>query len=461
MRRKLLAEAPGILDPATSRIAVISNLYGDGMQGMLCNLLYNPQVRHLIAIGNEVAGPTCHEIEQFLADGLEDARQLGRPVWRIVGTNRIFEPIAEFDADTLRDELTFQYLGRIGSPGLTQRLTAYLEKLPHGPRVRGRIDARLPDFDPDDHVFLPSEPGGHQVIRERPLDAWRELVVRCMRFGHPTPVGDGTRLELLDVKVVITEPAPEPADELAEYGFSAEDFADYQRKILDPVMPEQQPYSYGNRLRGHFAVPSGGTDTLAAVIQALRRSPATRRAYISLWDDTTDLPSGTDGDDPATPCLATIFFRVYDDRLHVSATYRAHNLLKAWLQNVYGLMAIQRHVATGAILEPGSITVLSHTIGIDPTKPRFALANTIADRRQAEGYRYDPHGHFAVTVDPDDGLIIAEHRFEGMVLKRYRAKTAKEITRLVDADRAVSLVSHALWLAGELAAAERELKGRL
>src|SRR5215475_13172870 len=70
--------APGLLDADRSRLAVVSNLYGDGMYAMFCNMLFNPQIRHLIAVGEDLGLPTCSEIESFLAHGLEDISMLGR-----------------------------------------------------------------------------------------------------------------------------------------------------------------------------------------------------------------------------------------------------------------------------------------------------------------------------------------------------------------------------------------------
>jgi hypothetical protein len=464
--KKLQAEAPAVLDAGSSRVAVMANLYGDGMLQMFCNLLLNPQVRHLVAFGQRLDQPTCDEIEAFLQRGLEDAVLLGRPVKRIPGTDRVFQEVPGFDEDRLRAR-TFHYLGGLSSTGLADRLQERLRSLPRCDDPGERLEVEIPAVDASAFRFAPSEPAGHEVIRRRPLECWRELVVRAMRFGRPTAVGDGIRLELLNAKVVITEPVEEPADRLAKAGFSAEAFSEYQRKILDPVVPENVAYTYGNRLRSYFRDPDGNPDALATAIRALCATPGTRRAYISLWDTATDLPSGS-LDNAATPCLTTLFFRHDGERLHLTATYRSHNLLTAWLQNVYGLIAIQRHIAEGVGMELGTITVVSHALGINPESPRFPLAQGIAeawdndDDRDPETDKYvlreDPNGHFEVSLDRDRGLIVAEHRFGGLVLKRYEGRRAVEIERQVAADMAVSVVSHAMWLGRELTRHEQLLR---
>ena len=465
VRRKLEQISPDILDPAASRVAVVANLYGDGLHAMLCNLLYNPQVRHLIAIGQDMGQSTCADIEAFLRDGLEDSVVMGRRVERIRGTDRILPRAPGFDADRLRQTVSFRYLGRLSRPELAGELTDCLDDLPRDDAgVADRLRVDVATGVPDDYEYRPSEVAAHQVVRRRPLDCWQELVVRAARFGRPVELAGGPRLELLNARAVITDPAPDPPEALAELGFDAARFERYQRAVVDPVLPEGISYTYGHRLRAYFDQPGGGGDSLAAAADVLRRDPESRRAFVSLWDTSADLP-GTTGD---TPCLATLFFRRADGRLSLTATYRAHNLLTAWLENVYGLMAVQRWVAARAGMEPGQITVISHSLGIDPRSPRYELARTIADGwtrdddvdRAAGKYelREDPNGYFVVSADSDRGVIVAEHRFAGVLVKRYEAERAVTIEQQVAADMAVTLVSHALWLGRELTAREIALR---
>jgi len=223
-------------------------------------------------------------------------------------------------------------------------------------------------------------------------------------------------------------------------------------------------------------------DTLSAAIDRLRANPETRHAYVSLWDNALDLAGERNGEagdstgatrDPAegagSPCLTTLFFRGIGDELSLSATYRAHNLLTAWLRNVYGLMAIQRHVAERCGMEIGSITVVSHSLGIDPMSPRFGVARSLSegwrrdDDRDHETGKYslreDPHGYFVVSVDECGRRIVVEHRFGGVLVKRYSSRHADALANEISGDMAVSLVSHALWLGRELARSEAILNG--
>ncbi|WP_028065048.1 thymidylate synthase [Solirubrobacter soli] len=442
VERKLPSE---VLDPARSRIAVAANLYGDGMFAMFCNLLYNPQVRHLIALGADLDLPTCDEIDAFLRDGLEETELLGAPLRRVVGTSRTFPVTEGFDAERLRRRLSFRWLGKLSTPGLEETLLATLAELQVADGDEERVRVEIPPALPDDYAFAPSEVAGHQVIRRTPVEAWDELVERTLRFGHPVAVKGG-RLELLNAKVVITAPREDDEQALRERGFDLGALHAYQRRMFDPDLAGAD-YTYGNRLGEHF-----GLDTLDVAIERLRANEESRDAYISLWDTPYDLPG-----DHSNPCLVTLFFRRSQGALTLTATYRAHNLLTAWLLNVYGLLAIQRHVAAAVEMPIGPITVISHSLGADPASDRYPAAAARVGRPRG-GLDEDPNGYFVVSLDGDE--ILAEHRFEGALIKQYRSDRADRIAHAIAADMAVSLPSHGLWLGRELAAKEQLLRAR-
>lgn len=502
VRRKLAEIAPDALAPSRSRIAAIGNLYGDGMHAMLCNLLFNPQVRHLIAIGEDLGLPTCHELESLIADGLEDVELLGTPMKRIRGTSRVFPATPHFDESPLKQRLTFHRLGRLSGRSLKADLTRLLGELPHTPAgsLPPRIRVENATMQTPHIARRPSQIAAHHVERQTPLRCWEELVVRAMRFGAPAQLRKGLRLELLNARAVILQPGHDPPAALRARGFQLDDLTSYGERLLDPHLPEGISYTYGNRLRAHFGGGGGATggsasggsasggsagggrngaplDTLQAVIATLTQDPQSRHAYVSLWDNELDLPSSVadgrapaDRPAPSSPCLATLFFRRTQARtLSLTATCRSHNLLTAWLRNVYGLMAIQSHVAAGCQMPIGPITVISHSLGIDPASPRWQIAQSLAKSWRSDDevdvatgkrrLRQDPNGYFVVTVDREQRAIVAEHRHDGVLIKRYSGTRASGIAAEIAGDLAVSLPSHALWLGAELARKEALLHG--
>ncbi|CAI7977301.1 Thymidylat_synt domain-containing protein [Frankia sp. Hr75.2] len=460
--------SPNLLDPEQSRIAVISNLYGDGLHQMLCNLLYNPQIHHIVAVGESLGLPTASEIEALLERGVEETSILGSRVHRIQGTDRVFPITPNFDLEILRRRINFKYLGRFSDNGFGDAFIEHLRNLPKRPVSRAslRIRVEIPPALPGDYTYRPSDLMSHQVARASPLDCWEELVTRAVRFGRPVELRSGPRLELLNTRVVITNPTDDPEAALAEYGFSLKQFREYQRTMLDSTKPPDIDYTYGNRLAGYFSSGGTVTDSMKLAASQLIADPESRKAFISLWDTSRDLVPGT----ASTPCLVTIFLRRSGERLTLTATYRAHNLLTAWLQNAYGLMAIQKEVCRRTGMMAGKITVISHSLGIDPRSPRYGIAKAIAGKWTRDedldrdtgrhSLREDPNGYFMVTIDAAAGEIVAEHRFEGLLVKQYRGDKAVKIEREVIGDMAVSLVSHALWLGRELKTKEDLLSSK-
>ena len=149
----------------------------------------------------------------------------------------------------------------------------------------------------------------------------------------------------------------------------------------------------------------------------LKKDPEDRKAYITLWDNSEDLkaPSGH-------PCFVSLFFRKYEEKLTLTATFRTHNALDGWFQNFYGLMAIQKWVAKRVNMHIGPITVISHSISIDPRELDRAML--IIGKRPFK-VRLDPMGYFRITLDGKE--ILVEHRFEDVTLKEYRGKKAERL----------------------------------
>jgi thymidylate synthase len=217
----------------------------------------------------------------------------------------------------------------------------------------------------------------------------------------------------------------------------------YQEEILRGEMRHDETYNYGHRLRAYF-----GLDALAACAERLKEDPEDRKSYVALWNTSRDLTAKE-----GRPCLVSLFFRKFEGKLTLSATFRTHNAMDAWLLNLYGLMAIQAWVAERAGLPTGAIVVLSHSLGLDPRELDRALM--IIGKRPFK-VRLDPMGYFRVTLD--EGEIIVEHRFEDVTLKEYRGRTALSLQHQIARDRALSDLNHAIYLGRQLAKAELALK---
>jgi thymidylate synthase len=457
---KIVQEAGVDVSPETSRVSLATNLYGNGLAQMLRNLLWNPQIRHIVIVGKNLSG-SREWLLNFFEHGLEEVEFLGAKAHRIRNTTRTMD--AGVLAEHFPYKIQFTVLGDIGDAATKLGIAECFATLPPVvPNVGERIQ---PPPIPEPMVTrFPSEPRAHTFVRQTPMEAWSELIFRLYRFGHRTIVAkkgaEEGRVELQNVKIVVENPVEESDETLQRYGFGLEKFQGYQQRILDPVKPADLGYTYGNRLRGHFQHRGELVDSLAIAGDRLRAKPDSRHCYITLWDNSRDLPEGTD-----TPCFVSAFFRRFEGKLTLTATFRSHNAMEAWPENLYGLIAVQRFVSERCGIVPGAITVVSHSISIDV--PSLEKAKRVADRKESDevldvrgkwGPRMDPNGAFTTTFDRSSWELIVEHSFDGMKIHEYRGKSAEEIERQLARDVAISEISHALYVGREIARKEFEMK---
>lgn len=427
------------LDPRTSKIAVIGNLYGNGIPHLLRNLLYNPQIRDLVICGANRSG-SAEELIAFFESGLGETTHLGETVTRIKGTSRIID-----DKVTPADFATKPRITWLGefNQDTRQSLKSFIEDFQPGEwQDTGRIEVELPEVTVNHY---PSLPQNHNIVKETPLEAWRELIFRIVRFGHLVRLRKGERQELQNVRVVVAKPQIDSPDKLREYNFSLDDLKHYQHDMLLGPLPDDQTYTYGNRIREYF-----GFDALSKFAERLKANPQDRDCYLALWDSHGDI----DAED--APCLVSLFFRVYDEQLTLTATYRSHNALDAWLKNVYGLMRAQEIVSNETGIPIGPLTVISHSISVDPSKYDFAQRVS-----NSKGFNLDmdPNGQFMITVDTEAGEIVVQHLTnEGFTLKEYRSTKAERLQHELNRDCAISDINHAMYIGRQLSKAETYLR---
>lgn len=460
----VLTDAGVDLGPSSSRVAVIANLYGNGLPHMLRNLLHNPQIQHIIVCGKNLSG-SREWLINFFDQGLEEVSFLGNKVFQIVGTNRVID--GEVRPEHFAQKLNFKVFGDISADETKEGIKSLLGSLtPISSELLSRVE---PPVIPEPVVArFPSHPATHLIQRETPIEAWRELVFRLYRFGHRNTIrkssGHEERIELLNMHVVVDKPQEETAEALAKVGFILDKFKGYQERILDPALPGdaklvKKGYAYGWLLRtGMEETP---VDSLEIIAERMKEDQESRHCYATLWNNFRHLPSGE-----GCPCFVTAFFRKFDGKLTFTATFRAHNAMDAWLENFYGLMAIHRFVAERAGMEMGPLTVISHSISLDPSA--LERANLIAKDRMSDDdvdpntgkheLRLDEYGAFTVTFDRNTWELIVEHSYQGQKLGEYRGRTPEQIEVQLMRDLAISLPSHALYLGREMARKEQEMK---
>ncbi|MBN2150083.1 MAG: hypothetical protein JW839_01430 [Candidatus Lokiarchaeota archaeon] len=161
------------------------------------------------------------------------------------------------------------------------------------------------------------------------LDAWGKAVREVIAEGRPG-ADDGEPIhELLDLFLLVTDPAVEPSIAAADPQASAWMHANFTENR--PVPELGNAASYATRLRDYH-----GKDQVAGVVERLRAKPETKSATI-----TTLMP---DEDTSYVPCVSMLDFKLRDGTLILTATCRSLDFGKKALHNMAELADIGREV---------------------------------------------------------------------------------------------------------------------
>src|ERR1039457_1218703 len=244
------------LSPNTSPICVAGTLFGQGFRQFLRNLLNNPHIETLLVFGEDKSSSyelICNffnkGVEVFEADVhyiSKDKNLLITPC-RVIGTNYIMDNLvscAEFEVTP--------HIERFDGIEIADayQVKHFLQNYhPNTATSISRKKIELPDVEV---TTFPSNICSHTIVDKTPSDAWKRVVHSICRFGRRVQLKDKERIELLNLKVVVEEPAFEDNEVIKSCGFDPAECARYRKEILEPALPKDQPYTYGNRIRKYY-----------------------------------------------------------------------------------------------------------------------------------------------------------------------------------------------------------------
>ncbi|RLB84139.1 MAG: hypothetical protein DRH24_06000 [Deltaproteobacteria bacterium] len=446
----------------SSPIAVIGNLRGNGFPHLIRNLLYNPQITLLACCGRNRYG-SLEDLISFFSKGVEQVEESSPyhlngqtiPAARIRGRTRMIDTLVKPEDFDPKPEIT--YLGELRDSQSLENTKKYFSEISCGlhPSKSNNLSrppaAAHPKKIPLPKVCVNTFPCNSKafiISKKDVVQAWEEVIFILYRFGRTVHLSKGGRKELQNVKVIVEQPVSSPDQRLFKYWFKEDKIKLYQKDILSGEEPADDSYTYGHRLRSYF-----GIDGLAKVAERLLKDNEDRKCFIALWDTGNDLRG------KSTPCLVSLFFRYYEKKLTLTAAYRTHNAIDAWIYNFYGLKAILDFVADKTDMEPGAITVISNSISIDLDESTIARAALLVEKSRKSSIKTDPNGNFIITVDKQKNEIIVQHCTEdGLLINEYRGKKAESIQHKLYKDMALSDLNHAMYIGRQLAQAEMSLK---
>lgn len=431
------------LNPDT--YAAIGQLYNPtrGINFLVRNLLANPGIRWLVSLGVTREDTNAGAV-QCLADffthgvtkGLSDT---GRVCWvinsKVVGYIDFDIPL--YDLEVLRIRIAHCPCDGVRDVRwMVEKLSEHpLTPVDGSPKT---YPMTLPRSD-----TKPASPYGHRISGDNIADCWVKILHRIRLNGTLRPTAYGGQIqELIDlVTVVECEPMGWHFPDPNYLPVNREYMEGYLSSVLeDADNLDGAKYTYGQRLRSWF-----GADQIEQAIAKLKEDKDSTRVLMTLWDGTRDILSD------APPCLNTIWLRVVEGTLTLTATFRSNDMFNAWVANAMALRHLQQHIRdrVDPAMQLGPLVTISQSAHLYDDTLEEADRIVKAHHSKVSEY-HDKVGYFIVEFSAGVVTVTQHHHDNGEVVDIYSGTKALPLIRRVIASNPSIQPDHAAYLGREI-----------
>jgi len=304
----------------------------------------------------------------------------------------------------------------------------------------------FPDHVGKEAVTFPSEKAGFRVEGKHVSEVWLKVLDRIMKFGYEkmSQYGEKQR-ELVDIMTVINGEDPDNPHLPSFMDFTKDNLVKYYPQIMTEGVFEGIEYTYGSRLRNR-----SGINQIREMIEELRKENYSRRAIAFTWHVEKDCRN------IKAPCLNLVQALIEEDTLYLTAYFRSNDMYRAWPQNAFGLLKIQKEIAEELGLRIGKMVIISCSAHIYE-RDFFEAQKMIEKNKPKLECEMDSRGSFVIEVANEE-IIVKHIDPDGLFLQEFRGKTAQELRDQVS--RFVSDVAHGIYMGAELYRAETALKNK-
>ncbi len=422
-----------------------------GLDLLARNLLANPGIKKIVVTGIDFSKSGIVLLDFFnngFEKGVADVTE--KPCWKIKSKYQgyIGLDIPESDLNTLRESIIAVRSTDIANFDFSSLKTPLISR--------------------EKKIFLKPEETSKQYIGEYTgytirgktiAEAWLKLLDVIMKFGKVSGTHyDDQQKEVMNLLSIISDEDP--------YNFFIPDYLPCDEQRIKEYIPRItrdvkgiDNYTYGSRMRSWF-----GIDQIQNATAKLIREPISRAVAISLWDQQKDLTIG------GSPCLNHIWFRIVDNKLHMTCVFRSHDMFEGYPENLFGLRMLQEEIRLTVVkglmdkgtpmeITLGNLCILSQSAHIYGDSWEHCEKVT---EKYLKKYTYhladmDPRGNFIVSIEGNE--IVLEHTAPTrQTLGIYRAKSYFEMMRILTEENIISLIPHAIDIGSELQKAELAIK---
>ena len=435
--------------------AVVGNFYDrkNALDPFLRNCLANPNIRHIILVGNDKAR-SKEVLVNFFTRGVVDGKVAGTdcPVSPLIPA----EDIERLRKNVTLHDLTENITNLDSSSEYAAAITATLKSIPETDRYADPKLYEKPELSTDSY---PSEKVGFTVRSEKIGDAWLRILRTIYDYGSIVKMKakDSTSVRLTqNFMTVITGEDPDKPDMRPFFRFDEVYLKSYYDEICTDTLPQGTIYTYGSRLRAWQSKDGTAIDQVADMIAYLKEDQFRASAIAQTWIVEDELTRRVLNKDKSSPCIILVQPYAPEDTLTLTVYIRSNDMFRAWPLNAFGLRKLQKIIADGLGLKMGALTTISCSAHI--YEDNWQDTKDILDEHYSgTNCFYDPRGYYMVGLA--GGEITVKHFSpDSQLLKEYRGKKAREINDHINSSQHPVDSYHSSYLGEELMKAEIALK---
>ena len=431
--------------------AVVGHFYDrrNALDPFVRNCLANPNIRHVILVGNDKA-KSREVLVNFFEKGIENGK--------VSGTDcPVTELIPMEDIKTLRSNVTLH--------DLTDEIQNLDDSVAYARAINAKLGT-IQDSDPYAEPKLypkpelktdsyPSEKSGFLVRGEKVGEVWLKILRTIYDYGNVVKMktADSTSVRLSQNFVAVVENEDPDSPKMEEFfRFDEKYLKSYYDEICTDKIPEGTMYTYGSRLRAWEAKDGSHIDQIADIIAYLKEDIHRASAVAQTWIVEDELTRRILNKDKSSPCIILVQPYAPEGKLTLTVYIRSNDMFRAWPLNTFGLRKLQKLIADGLGLQMGALTTISCSAHI--YQDNWNDTKDILDKHYASANCFfDPRGYYAISVI--DGKIKVQHFSpDSQLLKEYEGTGAREINDKINGSQHPVDAYHSSYLGEELMKAE-------
>ncbi|MFA5228540.1 MAG: thymidylate synthase [Candidatus Paceibacterota bacterium] len=404
------------------KVSVMGQLYSkEGINFIIRNTFLNPKINFLIVTGRDASG-SIKSFNDFLFN------QDNTFIHQEIPTDKVEEFRNYFSKNCAFIELS--------------EIDNFIKKLEVKEHNWTKNILSFKDHTYTITSTFPSEKIGFRIEGKRIADIWIKVLDKINKFGFEKMSSyDEKQRELLDIITVIDGEDPDNPYIPDYFYFNKNDLINYYPQMMtDAVFPGVE-YTYGSRLRNHE-----GINQIDLIVKELQREAFSRRAIAFTWNVEKDCKSSK------SPCLDLVQALIQDNKIYLTAYFRSNDMFRAWPQNAFGLLKIQKEIAEKLNIGLGKLAIISSSAHI--YERDFLEAQKVIENGKIL-FDKDPRGNFLIEI-AEDQITVKHFDQEGKLLQDFKGKKANELKNQIS--QFISDIDHALYLGGELMRAEKAIK---